>query len=38
MPVGTDVDLGHAVLDGDPGPPKGVQQPSHIFSAHVYCG
>jgi len=27
------------VLDGDPAsPPKGAQQPSPFFSAHVYCG
>jgi len=27
---------GHIVLDGDPAPPKGAQQPQ--FSAHVCCG
>ena len=43
MPLGTEVGLGPSdiVLDGDPTqlhPPKGAQQPSPIFSAHVYCG
>jgi len=43
MPLDTEVGLGPSdiVLDGDPTqlhPPKGAQQPSPIFSAHVYCG
>jgi len=39
MPLGMEIGLGsgHIVLDRDPAPPKGVQQPSS-FSAHVYCG
>jgi len=37
MLLGVEVGLGpgHIVLDGDPAPPKGTQQPP--FSAHVYC-
>jgi len=41
MPLGTEIGLspGHIVLDGDPAPPKGAQQPpSPQFLAHVYCG
>jgi len=41
MPLGTEVGLGPSdiVLDGTQlHPPKGAQQPSPIFSTHVYCG
>jgi len=40
MPFGTGVGLspGHIVLDGDPAPQKGAQQPAPYFSAHVYFG
>jgi len=40
MKLGMQIGLGpgHIVLDGDQLPPKGAQQPSPVFSAHVYCG
>jgi len=40
MPLGTEVGLGpgDVVLDGDPSPRKGAQQPPPHFSARVYCG
>jgi len=39
MPLGTEVGFGpgHIVLDGDPAPPKGAQQPPHLL-ARTYCG
>ena len=39
MKLGVEVGLGpgHIVLDGDPAPPKGAQQPP-LFLALVYCG
>jgi len=40
MPLGTEVSLspGHIVLDGDPAPLTGAQQPLPNVSPHFYCG
>jgi len=38
MPLGTEVDLSHIALDGDPAPPRERGTAAPLFSAHVYCG